>query len=89
MIKIVRYPDEEAGQIPMAFVVRQPQSSLSEAEIIDFVAKQVLPWHNIAYYNLFRLQVLGKFQSINMMLVISSMMFPGCTIQENKACSIH
>jgi len=26
----------------MAFVVRQPQSSLGAAEVIDFVAKQVL-----------------------------------------------
>lgn len=36
-----RYPDEEAGQVPMAFVVRNPQSSLSGSDIIDFVAKQV------------------------------------------------
>ncbi len=40
-IKIGRYPDEATGQVPMAFVVRQPQSCLGEAEIMDFVAKQV------------------------------------------------
>lgn len=35
-----RYPDEEAGQIPMAFVVRKPGSNITEAEIMDFIAKQ-------------------------------------------------
>jgi len=39
---INRYPDDEAGEVPMAFVVRQPQSSLGATEVIDFVAKQVL-----------------------------------------------
>ncbi|KAG6521803.1 hypothetical protein ZIOFF_018936 [Zingiber officinale] len=37
----VRYPDEEAGQIPLAFVVRQPGSTITEEEVIDFVRKQV------------------------------------------------
>jgi len=36
-----RYPDEEAGEIPMAFVVRQPGSMLNEKQVMDFVAKQV------------------------------------------------
>ncbi|XP_073099686.1 4-coumarate--CoA ligase-like 7 [Elaeis guineensis] len=44
---VVPYPHEEAGQIPMAFVVRQPGSNLSEAEIIDFVAKKVAPYKKI------------------------------------------
>ncbi|RDX95255.1 4-coumarate--CoA ligase-like 9, partial [Mucuna pruriens] len=44
---VVPYPDEEAGQVPMAFVVRQPQSSLTKAQIIDFVAKQVSPYKKI------------------------------------------
>lgn len=35
------YPHEEAGQIPMAFIVRQPGNNLKEAEIMDFIAKQV------------------------------------------------
>ncbi|KAK7855656.1 4-coumarate--coa ligase-like 4 [Quercus suber] len=41
------YPDEEVGQVPIAFVVRQPQSNLDEAEIMDFVAKQVAPYKKI------------------------------------------
>jgi acyl-coenzyme A synthetase/AMP-(fatty) acid ligase len=36
-----RYPDEEAGEIPMAFVVRQPGTNLTEKEVLDFVTKQV------------------------------------------------
>ncbi|XXG89094.1 hypothetical protein AAC387_Pa12g1179 [Persea americana] len=44
---VIPYPEEEAGQVPMAFVVRQPQSTLSEAEVIDFVAKQVAPYKKI------------------------------------------
>ncbi|PIA51311.1 hypothetical protein AQUCO_01100266v1 [Aquilegia coerulea] len=39
-VAVVPYPDEEAGQIPMAFVVRKPGSNLSGTEVMDFVAKQ-------------------------------------------------
>ncbi|OMP11430.1 AMP-dependent synthetase/ligase [Corchorus capsularis] len=37
---VIPYPDEEAGQIPMAYVVRNSGSSITEAEVMDFVAKQ-------------------------------------------------
>ncbi|CAL5371678.1 unnamed protein product [Camellia sinensis] len=44
---VVPYRDEEVGQVPMAFVVRHPQSNLSEAQVMDFVAKQVAPYKKI------------------------------------------
>ncbi|THG02464.1 hypothetical protein TEA_022434 [Camellia sinensis var. sinensis] len=44
---VVPYPDEEVGQVPMAFVVRHPQSNLNEAQVMDFVAKQVAPYKKI------------------------------------------
>ncbi|KAK0588838.1 hypothetical protein LWI29_006086 [Acer saccharum] len=44
---VVPYPDEESGQVPMAFVVRQPQSNLNQAQIMDFVAKRVAPYKKI------------------------------------------
>ncbi|GAB4845743.1 hypothetical protein Ancab_039144 [Ancistrocladus abbreviatus] len=44
---VIPYPDEEAGQIPMAFVVRKRDSDVTGAEVIDFVAKQVAPYKKI------------------------------------------
>ncbi|TVU43250.1 hypothetical protein EJB05_09699, partial [Eragrostis curvula] len=36
---MLRYPDEDAGQRPMAFIVRKPGSHITEQQIMDFVAK--------------------------------------------------
>ncbi|XP_065636541.1 4-coumarate--CoA ligase-like 9 [Quercus suber] len=44
---VIPYPDEEAGQIPMAFVVRKPGSNVTEAQVIDFIAKQVAPYKKV------------------------------------------
>ncbi|KAL5748299.1 hypothetical protein ACOSQ2_025596 [Xanthoceras sorbifolium] len=44
---VIPYPDEEAGQIPMAFVVRKPGSKITEAQVIYFIAKQVAPYKKI------------------------------------------
>ncbi|KAL0918973.1 hypothetical protein M5K25_011029 [Dendrobium thyrsiflorum] len=42
-----RYPDEEAGEIPMAFIVRRPGSTLCSVAVMDFVVKQVAPYKKI------------------------------------------
>ncbi|KAB5515894.1 hypothetical protein DKX38_026542 [Salix brachista] len=44
---VIPYPDEEAGQVPMAFVVKQPQSRINERGVMDFVAKQVAPFKKV------------------------------------------
>ncbi|KAI9087611.1 hypothetical protein K1719_030481 [Acacia pycnantha] len=44
---VVPYPDEEAGQVPMAFVVRKPGSNINADKVMDFVAKQVAPYKKI------------------------------------------
>ncbi|MQL85754.1 hypothetical protein Taro_018276 [Colocasia esculenta] len=38
---VIPYPNEEAGEIPMAFVVKQQGSTLTEHEVMEFAAKQV------------------------------------------------
>ncbi|XP_073123063.1 4-coumarate--CoA ligase-like 9 [Henckelia pumila] len=44
---VIPYPDEEAGQIPMAYIVRKPDSTISAAQIMDFIATQVSPYKKI------------------------------------------
>nr|GEU48035.1 4-coumarate--CoA ligase-like 9 [Tanacetum cinerariifolium] len=44
---VIPYPDEDAGQIPMAYVVRRPGSQISEAQIMDIIAKKVSPYKKI------------------------------------------
>ncbi|XP_020093439.1 4-coumarate--CoA ligase-like 6 isoform X2 [Ananas comosus] len=39
-VTVTSAADEEAGEIPVAFVVRKPGSSLSSGQVIEFVAKQ-------------------------------------------------
>ncbi|KAG8365935.1 hypothetical protein BUALT_Bualt17G0023700 [Buddleja alternifolia] len=44
---LLSYPDEDAGQLPAAFVVRQAGSTINESQIMDFVAQQVAPYKKI------------------------------------------
>lgn len=44
---VIPFPDKNVGQFPMAYVVRKAGSSLSENDVMDFVAKQVAPYKRI------------------------------------------
>ncbi|CAH9135858.1 unnamed protein product [Cuscuta epithymum] len=44
---VIPYPDEEAGEIPMAYVVRVPGSNITGTQIMDIIAKQVAPYKKI------------------------------------------
>ncbi|CAD5313267.1 unnamed protein product [Arabidopsis thaliana] len=39
---VIPFPDKEAGQYPMAYVVRKHESNLSKKKVIDFISKQGL-----------------------------------------------
>nr|AJT43268.1 4-coumarate: coenzyme A ligase [Plagiochasma appendiculatum] len=44
---VVPFPDEEAGEIPVAFVVRRPGTTLTGNSIMEFVASKVSPYKKI------------------------------------------
>ncbi|XP_042012782.1 4-coumarate--CoA ligase-like 9 isoform X2 [Salvia splendens] len=44
---VIPYPDEEAGQIPMAYVVRKPGATITSSQLMELIAKQVAPYKKI------------------------------------------
>ncbi|CAH2078575.1 unnamed protein product [Thlaspi arvense] len=47
MKEIIKAPDEECGEIPVAFVVRSQETTLSEQDVISYVAAQVAPYKKV------------------------------------------
>ncbi|OWM89747.1 hypothetical protein CDL15_Pgr024495 [Punica granatum] len=46
-VAIAAYPDDEAGEFPMAFVVKRPGSNIDASRIKDFVTEKVAPYKKI------------------------------------------
>ncbi|KAF3328660.1 4-coumarate--CoA ligase-like 5 [Carex littledalei] len=44
---VVPYPNEEAGQVPIAFIVRRPGRDLNENQIKKFISEKVAPYKRI------------------------------------------
>ncbi|KAL2652451.1 hypothetical protein R1flu_020579 [Riccia fluitans] len=44
---VIPFPDEEAGEIPVAFIVKRTGSTLTAADVIQFVADQVSPYKKV------------------------------------------
>lgn len=50
VIRFFRARDEEAGEIPVAFVVKRDGCAVSQTDVIDFVSKQVIVSFTICFF---------------------------------------
>eukprot|EP00253_Pinus_taeda_P014316 PITA_14316 len=53
-VGVIPFPDPNSGEVPIAYVVRSPGRSLTEKDVMDYVAKQVAPYkrlHKINFVN--------------------------------------
>ncbi|XP_076902178.1 putative CoA ligase CCL5 [Bidens hawaiensis] len=60
---VIPLEDEEAGEIPMAYVVRATGTQLSEEQVIQFVASQVAPFKKVkkvSFINIIPKSAAGK-----------------------------
>ncbi|XP_049876868.1 uncharacterized protein LOC126374335 [Pectinophora gossypiella] len=44
---VIGVPDSLAGELPLAFIIKQPGSNVNEKEIINFVEPKVSPWKRL------------------------------------------
>ncbi|KAJ6676532.1 4-COUMARATE--COA LIGASE-LIKE 9 [Salix viminalis] len=101
---VIPYPDEEAGQIPMAYVVRKPGSNTTEGQIMDSIAKQIqYAWIQTSATLKIIIKIIWLISLVGNMGLLSSLLFSlliptppliwlpdrSCTIQENKTSSFY